>query len=68
MESVKSENVIEVLDYDFKNTPPFFVMPLCQGALSTKNYNSNVEMLINDVLQICDGLEALHNHPTTNSS
>lgn len=63
MESVKSENVIEVLDYDFKNTPPFFVMPLCQGALSTKNYNSNVEMLINDVLQICDGLEALHNHP-----
>ena len=63
MESVKSENVIEVLDYDFKNTPPFFVMPLCQGALSTKDYNSNVEMLINDVLQICDGLEALHNHP-----
>lgn len=23
MESVKNENVIEVLDYDFKNIPPF---------------------------------------------
>lgn len=63
MESVKNENVIEVLDYDFKNIPPFFVMPLCQGALSTKDYKNNVELLINDVLQICDGLEALHNHP-----
>lgn len=63
MESIKNENVIEVLNYDFKNSPPFFVMPLCQGALSTRDYKNNVEVLINDLLQICDGLEALHNHP-----
>lgn len=60
LESVNHENVIDILDSDFKNVPPFFVMPLCQGALSKRNYGRNIEALINDLLQICDGLEALH--------
>lgn len=62
LETVTHKNVIDILDSDFRNTPPFFVMPLCQGALSQKNYGKNVESLINDLLQICDGLEALHSN------
>lgn len=62
LESVNHENVIDILDSDFKHIPPFFVMPLCQGALSKKDYNKNVETLIDDLLQICDGLESLHSN------
>lgn len=60
LKSVSHKNVIDILDYDFEHTPPFFVMPLCQGALSQKKYNGNAQILINDLLQICDGLELLH--------
>lgn len=63
LESVNHKNVINIIDFDFKNTPLYFVMPLCQRALSPKEYGrKNVEVLINDILQICDGLEALHSN------
>lgn len=63
LESVTHENVISILDSDYTNTPPYFVMPLCQGSLSDKNYGTNIEILLNDILQICNGLEALHSNP-----
>lgn len=60
--SVNHKNVIDLLYYDFEHTPPFFVMPLCQGALSKKDYNKDLEILINDLFQICAGLESLHSN------
>ncbi|BBE18577.1 serine/threonine protein kinase [Aquipluma nitroreducens] len=62
MESVTHENVINILDSNTAHTPPYFVMPLCQGSLHNKNYNKDVESLITDIHQICNGLEALHNN------
>lgn len=58
--SVTHQNVIGVIHYNLDNKPPFFVMPLCEGSLSERDYDKNVEQLINDLLQICQGLEALH--------
>lgn len=63
MESVTHENVINILDSNTAHTPPYFVMPLCQGSLFNKSYSKDVEMLITDIRQICNGLEALHNNP-----
>mgnify|MGYP000904616467 FL=1 len=62
MEAVNQENVISILDSNLENEPPFFVMPLCETSLENKDYDGHVEILISDVLQICDGLEALHNN------
>lgn len=58
--SVTHQNVIGVIHHNLDNKPPFFVMPLCEGSLSERDYDKNVEQLINDLLQICQGLEALH--------
>jgi serine/threonine protein kinase len=44
--SVTHDNVIDILDSDYKHIPPYFVMPLCQGFLSEKNYDKNVELLL----------------------
>lgn len=62
MDFIKHDNVINILDSDLTHKPPFFVMPLCDGSLIGKDYQKNVELLVSDLLQVCDGLEALHNN------
>jgi len=61
MKSIEHDNVINIIDSDLSHQPPFFIMPLCEGSLSGKDYQKNVELLVSDLFQICDGLEALHN-------
>lgn len=62
MESVKSPNVMPVLDSDLEDNPPYFVMPLCKGNLCDKNYNNKEINFIEDAIQICNGIKALHSN------
>lgn len=62
MQSIKHENVIEVIDMNLDHEPPYFVMPLCKFSVDTKidELQSNPERAIHLLLQVCKGINAIH--------
>ncbi|NOU46792.1 MAG: serine/threonine protein kinase [Bacteroidales bacterium] len=62
MASVKHENVIEVLSDNLDGDSPYFIMPLCKFSIDKKldKLQANQELAINILLQVCNGINALH--------
>jgi eukaryotic-like serine/threonine-protein kinase len=62
MKSIVHENVIEVIDMNLENDPPYFVMPLCKFSIDTKidKLIANPKLAIDILLQACKGISAIH--------
>lgn len=60
LEKVKSENVIEMIEFSLNN-PLYYIMPLCSDSLSdrVKAGMSNEEK-IDACISFCEGVKALH--------
>jgi len=62
MNSVNHENVIEILEMNLDNDPPYFVMPLCQCSLDDKlgQLQNKHELALKLLFQVCKGINAIH--------
>ncbi len=61
LNNVKNEHVIEVVDFNLYNDPPYFVMPLCSESLSAKvRAGMSEEECLTACIDFCKGIQAIH--------
>ena len=58
---VSDENVIEIIDRDLDNNPPYYIMPLCSDSLSNRVcVGMSDDESLTACIDFCKGIHAIH--------
>ena len=63
MRDIEHAHVVPILDMSLEHDPPYFVMPFASETCATKipDYASDDALAVDAFLQLCEGLQAIHN-------
>ena len=61
--NTKHQNIVELVDLNLDNLPPYFVMPLAKGSVHDviDNIKTDFDKVLNIFESMCKGVSALHN-------